>query len=110
MTDNLTIQSVLFEVEQAIKTGHCPWQIEAAFVAYESARQLLICNEAQIATLDAKFTQNPVAFRLWDKDPSGGNDDRWVYFSPDDFREGVDPISLGLEALYVAPKQKGLKC
>ena len=34
------IQSVLFEVEQAIRNGACPWQIEAAFEAYEAARRL----------------------------------------------------------------------
>ena len=34
------IQSVLFEVEQAIENGCCPWQIEAAFEAYEAARRL----------------------------------------------------------------------
>ena len=34
------IQSVLFEVEQAIGNGACPWQIEAAFEAYEAARRL----------------------------------------------------------------------
>lgn len=34
------IQSVLFEVEEAIKNGCCPWQIEAAFEAYEAARRL----------------------------------------------------------------------
>ena len=34
------IQSVLFEVEQAIENGSCPWQIEAAFEAYEAARRL----------------------------------------------------------------------
>ena len=34
------IQSVLFEVEQAIENGVCPWQIESAFEAYEAARRL----------------------------------------------------------------------
>lgn len=34
------IQSVLFEVEQAIQNGCCPWQIDAAFEAYEAARRL----------------------------------------------------------------------
>lgn len=34
------IQSVLFEVEQVIKNGCCPWQVEAAFEAYEAARRL----------------------------------------------------------------------
>lgn len=34
------IQSVLFEVEQAVKNGCCPWQIEAAFEAYEAAQRL----------------------------------------------------------------------
>lgn len=34
------IQSVLFEVEQAIENGSCPWQIESAFEAYEAARRL----------------------------------------------------------------------
>jgi hypothetical protein len=34
------IQSVLFEVEQAVENGCCPWQIEAAFEAYEAAQRL----------------------------------------------------------------------
>jgi hypothetical protein len=34
------IQSVLFEVEQAVKNGCCPWQIKAAFEAYEAAQRL----------------------------------------------------------------------
>jgi hypothetical protein len=34
------IQSVLFEVEQAVENGCCPWQIEAAFETYEAAQRL----------------------------------------------------------------------
>jgi hypothetical protein len=34
------IQSLLFEINRAIRSGSCPWRIEAAFEAYEAARRL----------------------------------------------------------------------
>lgn len=33
------LTSLLFAVEQAVKNGHCPWEIEAAFDEYEAARK-----------------------------------------------------------------------
>lgn len=33
------LTSLLFAVEQAVKNGHCPWEIEAAFHEYEAARR-----------------------------------------------------------------------
>ncbi len=32
---------IIFAVEQAIRNGDCPWEIEAAFDAYESDRQAI---------------------------------------------------------------------
>ena len=33
--------NVLFAVEEAIRNGDCPWQIEEAFEEYEAARKAL---------------------------------------------------------------------
>lgn len=41
------LHRVLWEVEQAVENGDCPWHIEAAFGAYEAQRRLTAHDKAQ---------------------------------------------------------------
>ena len=49
--------------------------------------------------------QEPVAWRILDKDPLGCGDDRWVVYTQDDFKPGVCPTDyFNIEPLYTSPQ------
>jgi hypothetical protein len=39
LTDEASPSGVMFAVEQSIKNGNCPWEIEVAYEEYERERQ-----------------------------------------------------------------------
>lgn len=61
---------------------------------------------AELAALKAAIGE-PVAWRFLDKDPLGGDDDRWVVYTKDEFKPGVNPTDFfDVEPLCVIPKDK----
>ena len=52
----------------------------------------------------AQPQQEPVAWRVFDKDPFDGRDHRWVYFDKSEFVDGIDPTThFNLEPVYTSP-------
>lgn len=43
-----SIAGILFAVEEAIRNGDCPWEIEQAFETYEVTRRAIVRAAAEI--------------------------------------------------------------
>lgn len=66
---------ILFAVEQAIRNGHCPWEIESAFDAYEAERKAMLTATPPAAPVQELTQMNgkqppapwntPAAQRQW---------------------------------------------
>lgn len=78
-------------------------------------RPVLRIGEAEkrngVTLKQAQQDAEPVVWRILDKDPLGCGDDRWIFYTQDDFKPGVCPTDyFNIEPLYThpAPKQEPL--